>query len=67
MHHPIQSLQDIFGIGSFIAYAIRHPLDFHYSVGPTLHELTGGLLGSSFEPERDIPDLSGKVIFITGG
>lgn len=23
--------------------------------------------GLSFNPEKDIPDLSGKVIFITGG
>lgn len=23
--------------------------------------------GVSFRPERDIPDLSGKVVFVTGG
>ncbi|KAB8300820.1 hypothetical protein EYC80_002748 [Monilinia laxa] len=26
-----------------------------------------GLGGVSFEPEKDIPDLSGKVILVTGG
>ncbi|KAL4811453.1 hypothetical protein BDV18DRAFT_129380 [Aspergillus unguis] len=67
MHHPVQSIQDVVGLSGFVTHAIRHPLDFHYSVGPTLNELSGGLLGSSFDPERDLPDLSGKVIFVTGG
>lgn len=48
-------------------YALRHPLDFCSSFGPTLNELSFGLLGSSFDPRRDIGDLSGKVVFITGG
>ncbi|KAL4937369.1 hypothetical protein BDV06DRAFT_232639 [Aspergillus oleicola] len=67
MYHPVQRFQDVVGLSGMIAHGLRHPLDFHYSVGPTLSELTGGLLGSSFVPERDIPDLSGKVIFVTGG
>ncbi|KAL4787695.1 hypothetical protein BJX76DRAFT_345381 [Aspergillus varians] len=67
MHHPVQSFQDVIGLSGLVSHAIRHPLDFHHSVGPTLNELTGGLLGSAFDPERDIPDLSGKVIFVTGG
>lgn len=48
-------------------YSLRHPRDFFSSVGPTLNELTFGALGSSFEPECDIGDLTGKVIFVTGG
>jgi hypothetical protein len=32
-----------------------------------LNESTFGLLGASFDPRRDITDLSGKVIFVTGG
>ncbi|KAL4955743.1 hypothetical protein BDW69DRAFT_193009 [Aspergillus filifer] len=67
MYHPVQRFQDVVGLSSLIAHGFRHPLDFHHSVGPTLSELTGGLLGSSFVPERDIPDQSGKVIFVTGG
>ncbi|KAL2826087.1 hypothetical protein BDW59DRAFT_179659 [Aspergillus cavernicola] len=67
MSSPVQSLQDVVGLTGFIAHAIRHPLDFNSCVGPTLNELTAGFLGSSFVPERDIEDLSGKVIFVTGG
>jgi hypothetical protein len=67
MSHPIQSFQDVVGLGGIASHAIRHPLDFHHSVGPTLNEFTGGLIGSSFDPERDTPDQSGKVIFVTGG
>ncbi|PTU17038.1 hypothetical protein P175DRAFT_0467401 [Aspergillus ochraceoroseus IBT 24754] len=67
MPFPVQSFQDVIGLSSFMIHAIRHPLDFQSSVGPTLSEITSGLLGSSFEPGRDIPDLSGKVIFVTGG
>lgn len=67
MSHPIQSFQDVVGLGALASHAIRHPLDFYHSVGPTLNELTGGFLGSSFDPERDTPDQSGKVIFVTGG
>lgn len=46
---------------------LRQPLDFYSSVGPSLNELSFGLLGSSFKPDRDVIDLSGKVIFVTGG
>lgn len=67
MSHPIQCFQDVVGLGALASHAIRHPLDFHHSVGPSLNELTGGLLGSSFDPERDTPDQSGKIIFVTGG
>ncbi|KAL4792429.1 hypothetical protein BDV19DRAFT_380806 [Aspergillus venezuelensis] len=67
MYHPVQRFQDVVGLSGLIGHGLRHPLDFHHSVGPTLSELTGGLLGSSFVPERDIPDQSGKVIFVTGG
>ncbi|KAL4911508.1 hypothetical protein BDW74DRAFT_164954 [Aspergillus multicolor] len=66
-HHPVQSLQDILGFSGLISHAIQHPLDFYNSVGPSLNELTGGFLGPSFNPERDLPDKSGKVILVTGG
>lgn len=53
--------------GSLVCHALRHPGDFYSSVGPTVNELSFGLLGSSFQPKRDIGDLAGKVVFITGG
>ncbi|KAK1141778.1 hypothetical protein N8T08_008443 [Aspergillus melleus] len=53
--------------GSLVRHALCHPADFYSSVGPTVNELSFGLLGSPFKPQRDIGDLSGKVVFITGG
>ncbi|BCR89670.1 putative short-chain dehydrogenase/reductase family protein [Aspergillus chevalieri] len=58
------AMSPIFG---FASYGLRHPRDLFSSVGPTLNELTFGALGSSFDPQRDIGDLTGKVIFVTGG
>lgn len=52
---------------NILSYALHHPQDLLSSVGPTLNEATFGALGSSFDPKRDIGDLSGKVIFVTGG
>ncbi|EAW08826.1 putative short-chain dehydrogenase/reductase family protein [Aspergillus clavatus NRRL 1] len=60
-------LNDLPVISKFASHAILHPLDFFSSVGPTLNELSFGLLGASFDPKRDIVDLSGKVVFVTGG
>ena len=62
-----KALLDSSTFGLFTRHAITHPLDFAASVGPTLNEATFGLLGSSFDPQRDIGDLSGKVILVTGG
>ncbi|PLN80296.1 putative short-chain dehydrogenase/reductase family protein [Aspergillus taichungensis] len=62
-----KALVDSAVFGLFARHAITHPLDFAASVGPTLNEATFGLLGSSFDPQRDIGDLSGKVILVTGG
>lgn len=50
-----------------VSYALTHPKDLYSSIGPTLHEATFGALGSLFDPKRDIGDLTGKVIFVTGG
>lgn len=58
---------DFSAISSLFANGVRQPRDFFSSVGPTLSELSFGLLGSSFEPERDVVDLAGKVVFVTGG
>ncbi|KAF7719051.1 Uncharacterized protein PECH_000233 [Penicillium ucsense] len=51
----------------FATYALRHPLEGLSSFGPTLSEATFGLLGASFKPERDITDIEGKTILVTGG
>ncbi|EED15365.1 short-chain dehydrogenase/reductase family protein, putative [Talaromyces stipitatus ATCC 10500] len=59
-----QDLQAVLGI---TAHGLRNPAEVWTAVGPTMNELTWGLMGYGFRPEQDIPDLSGKVIFITGG
>lgn len=51
----------------FVTYGLRHPLEAWSSFGPTLNEVTFGLLGSSFKPKRDIASLEGKVVLVTGG
>lgn len=48
-------------------YGMLHPKELLGSMGPTLNELTCGKFGKSFDPKKDIGDLSGKVILITGG
>ena len=58
---------DLVAIGTFAANGLLRPRDLYSSVGPTLNELSFGLLGSYFEPERDVIDLTGKVVFVTGG
>lgn len=50
-----------------LGHSIFNPMEVLTAVGPTLSELTCGLLGHRFRPERDIPDLSRKTIFVTGG
>ncbi|KAJ9202637.1 hypothetical protein DTO021D3_6322 [Paecilomyces variotii] len=60
-------LQDVAAMGRFVADSFRHPLETANSVGPTLSELTLGFVGESFVPERDIRDLTGQVVFVTGG
>lgn len=59
--------KDLAAVSGFATGGLRKPLEMMSSVGPTLNEATFGLLGSSFKPVRDIPDLAGKVIFVTGG
>lgn len=58
---------DIGAVLGVAAHGITNPAELWTACGPTLNELTLGLFGQSFRPERDIPDLAGKVVFITGG
>ena len=60
-------IKDIAAVSSLICKTFAHPLEALSSIGPSLHELTFGHAGSSFTPERDIGDLVGKVVFVTGG
>lgn len=59
--------QDISAMANFLLNNLRRPAELYNSVGPTLNELSFGLLGESFVPERDIGDFSGRVVFVTGG
>ncbi|KAJ5820606.1 hypothetical protein N7474_006197 [Penicillium riverlandense] len=59
--------RDVLCLRGFATYAARHPWEMCASVGPTLSEVTFGLLGSSFKPERDFRNLEGKVVLVTGG
>ncbi|KAL1965204.1 hypothetical protein VTN77DRAFT_5958 [Rasamsonia byssochlamydoides] len=59
--------QDLGALGGLLLYGLRNPCEVYTGTGPTLNELTCGLAGSSFNPRRDIGDLTGKVIFVTGG
>jgi len=62
-----QTRQDLAALTNLITQGLRNPAEFYSSIGPTLNELTFGLLGSSFNPEKDINHLTGKVVFVTGG
>jgi hypothetical protein len=59
--------QDLRAFASLLTYGLCHPREFYTGTGPTLNELTCGLAGSSFDPRKDIGDLTGKIVFITGG
>ncbi|KAJ5180096.1 Short-chain dehydrogenase/reductase SDR [Penicillium capsulatum] len=59
--------RDIVATSGFVTYSLRHPFEALSSFGPTLNEASLGLLGSTFNPTRDIPNLQGKVILVTGG
>ncbi|OQD83891.1 hypothetical protein PENANT_c015G06595 [Penicillium antarcticum] len=60
-------LRDIAATTGFATYGLRHPRETLSSFGPTLNEATFGLLGASFKPDRDIRNLDGKVVLVTGG
>lgn len=58
---------DAGAIFSMFVNGLLHPREAYSAHMPTLSEMTCGLLGKSFKPDRDIGDLSGKVILVTGG
>jgi hypothetical protein len=50
-----------------LGYSLFHPIETIPALGPTFNELSLGFIGESFQPDRDIPDLTGKVVLVTGG
>ncbi|OJJ43066.1 hypothetical protein ASPZODRAFT_74945 [Penicilliopsis zonata CBS 506.65] len=67
MLRDILSPRDLLAGYEVVKRSLYSPLESWSSVGFTLNEATFGLLGASFDPKRDIRDLSGRVILITGG
>ncbi|OGE48644.1 hypothetical protein PENARI_c027G04931 [Penicillium arizonense] len=59
--------RDFVAATPFATYILRHPREALSSFGPTFNEATFGLLGASFKPDRDIRNLDGKVVLVTGG
>src|SRR5262245_36256516 len=59
--------RDLLNASGFVTHVLRHPLETARTMAPTLHQLSFGLVGEAFKPERDIGDLSGKVVLVTGG
>ena len=62
----LQAITDVLDFRHAFFEFILHPVDTYHAYLPHLnvYELFGG---KSFSPEKDIPDLSGKVILVTGG
>jgi hypothetical protein len=60
-------LRELVDISGFVTHALYHPTDTIRTISPTVNQLTLGLVGWAFNPTRDIPDLAGKVVFVTGG
>ena len=62
----LQPITDVLEFRHVFFEFVLHPVDTYQAYLPHLnvYELFGG---KTFSPERDIPDLSGKVILVTGG
>ena len=62
----LQAITDLLDIRHAFSELFIHPVDTYHAYLPHLniYELFGG---NTFSPEKDIPDLSGKVILVTGG
>ena len=62
----LQAITDLQDFRHAFFELFLHPFDTYQAYLPHLnvYELFGG---NTFSPERDIPDLAGKVILVTGG
>ncbi|PGH04190.1 hypothetical protein AJ79_07168 [Helicocarpus griseus UAMH5409] len=62
------ALQEMAATFRFVTGAVAHPLENLGYMASTVNRIGSKLLGRKvFDPERDIGDLEGKVILITGG
>lgn len=54
--------------GYMFGYTVLNPLETYKTYAPTLNQWSWGLLGKTVSPkEKYSPDLTGRVIFVTGG
>ena len=62
----LQTLTDLLEFRHVFFEIVLHPVEAYKAYLPhfDIYDLFGG---NSFSPEKDIPDLSGKVILVTGG
>ena len=61
----LQAITDLRDFRHAFFELFLHPVDTYHALAHLkVYELFGG---NSFSPEKDIPDLSGKVILVTGG
>lgn len=60
-------LQEIAGLKAFLLNVPFHLPEGLYWISNNIFEYGRKLLGTTFNPDRDIQDQSGKVILITGG
>lgn len=64
----LPAMRELMDTGGIAAHAILHPFETCKTYAPTFHQLSWGLVGNTIDPlEKYSPDLSGKVIFVTGG
>lgn len=62
----LQAITDLRDFRHVVFESVLHPVEAYkaYLTNLNAYDLFGG---NSFSPEKDIPDLSGKVILVTGG
>ena len=62
-----QSVKELIDISRMVGHGFLHPIESFQTFAPSLNRLSLGLVGKTFSPETDTPDLAGKIIFVTGG
>lgn len=64
----LPAMRELLDWGGLAGHAILHPFETCKTFAPTFHQLSWGLVGKTIDPrEKYSPDLSGKVVFVTGG
>lgn len=62
----LQALRDLLDFRHALYELILNPVETYKAYLPPLSAY-GLFGGDAFSPEKDVPDLSGKVILVTGG